>query len=167
MMMPLREKAALRWANKAATLTAPESKPTVKPKQKRASKLVARPVVSACYPHHLPDPNDKPLPAVMKWRNAVLGTGGPRSPTTRFVLLALSYHMDADGGSCFPSHEKLAAETGLSVRCVFNQLKLAQAERWVVVTKKAGTNPRWKFNSYEASVPTYQDADQPDHRHLE
>ena len=148
----------------------PESVPVPKLEKakattKRTPKMVPLPVASACCPSLLPDPNDKPLPAVIKWRNAVLGPDGPRHATTRYVLLTLSYHMSADGDSCFPSHEKLAEETGLSVRCIFNQLKLARAEQWVVVTKKTGVHP-WKYNSYEASVPTYQDTNQLDYRHL-
>lgn len=44
-------------------------------------------------------------------------------PTRKLVLLALADHADKDGGSCFPSVETVSSMTGLTRRCVQQQLK--------------------------------------------
>ena len=83
---------------------------------------------------------------------------GPRSPTTRLVLLALSTHMNRHGGSCFPSYELLAEETGLSLRAVKEHMNLAHDECWFMRTANMGYAKRWRSYEYEATVPEFNDA---------
>jgi hypothetical protein len=53
---------------------------------------------------------------LFEWRKTVLSDQGPPDAMTRYVLLVLSVHMDADGDSCFPSIELLAEESALNER---------------------------------------------------
>lgn len=121
--------------------------------------LDPRPVSSWHSPRELPDPDDKPVPPIVKWRNAVLGPDGPRSPTTRALLLTLSHHMNESGGSCFPSQALLARETLLSRRTVIRHLNLADAEKWIERTLGMGYASGWKKYEYQATVPIFSVGD--------
>ncbi len=121
--------------------------------------LDPRPASSCCSPGELPDPDGKPVPPIVKWRNAVLGPDGPRSPTTRALLLALSHHMNEAGGSCFPSYALLARETLLSKRAIVRHMNLAHAERWFERTAGMGYASGWKNYEYQATVPVFSGGD--------
>jgi hypothetical protein len=139
-----------------------------KPKRQRVSKLAARPVVSACYPGDLPDVNKmNPIAAIVKWKYLINGPDGPRSSTTRHVLLTLSCHMDLNGGSCFPSHATLAKETLLSVRAIVTHMALAQNEQWFRRTAKPGHRSGWRRYDYQAMAPTFENRGEPDDIHGE
>lgn len=58
-------------------------------------------------------------------------------PTTRFVLVALGDHADANG-RCFPSIARLARRTGLSTRSVQKSLRELRAEDYITVAPNAG-----------------------------
>jgi hypothetical protein len=121
----------------------------------RQRKIVdPRPVASHSLPTELPK-SKKPLPPIIKWRNAVLGKMGPPSPTTRLVLLALSHHMNQQGGSCFPSQRLLARETRLSLRAVCRHIQIAAAEKWILITIGMGYAKGWRKFEYQAAVPTF------------
>lgn len=96
-------------------------------------------------------------PTVVRWRKAVMGPDGPESPTTRLVLLALGSHMNEQGGSCFPSQELLAKETGLSERTVQVHLEFADLEGWIEIRKAQGYAQGWRRNEYQATIPTFGD----------
>lgn len=121
--------------------------------------LDPRPVYSNHYPSELPDADGKPVPPIVKWRNAVLGPDGPQSPTTRALLLALSHHMNDQGGSCFPSYTLLARETLLSKRVIIRHMKLAYVEKWFERTAGMGYASGWKRYEYQATVPIFSDGD--------
>jgi hypothetical protein len=106
-----------------------------------------------CYPSDF-EPDTKE-PPVVRWRKVVLGPDGPASPTTRFVLLALSYHMDERGGSCFPSCDLLTKEMRLSKRAVVKHLQFAEAEGWIERTMAMGHGKGWKRAEYQATVPYF------------
>ena len=79
---------------------------------------------------------------------------GPKSPTTRHILHALSAHMDLSGGSCFPSMRTLAEKTRLSLRCVHEHIDMAAKAGWI--KKDNRTSVRFKKmgkNHYQAVVP--------------
>ena len=51
-------------------------------------------------------------------------------PTKRLVLIGLYFCMDSDG-QCYPSYEGIAAETGLSVRAIKDNIKKLVQEGWI------------------------------------
>lgn len=71
-------------------------------------------------------------PAVAAWRNAIRSEDGPSAPTTRLVLINLSFWMDAYGEGASPSQRIQAQETGLDRRSVGRQLREAERTGWVI-----------------------------------
>jgi hypothetical protein len=86
------------------------------------------------------------------WRRAVLSDRGP-SPTTRYVLMVISTHMDGNGESCFPSIATLAVESGLSRRVVIEHIAKAAAGGWIRKSAKGLTGQSWRRHSYTAAIP--------------
>lgn len=92
---------------------------------------------------------------LFKWRQAIISKHGPKSPSTRLVLLTLSVHMQTDGSSCFPSTKRLAMETGFSERTVCTHLEIAEKEGWIQKMQRAIYNDRrWKHHCYIPLIPT-------------
>lgn len=89
---------------------------------------------------------------LFKWRNALASENGPAA-TTRHVLLTLSLHMDAYGGSCFPSTKLLAEETGLSERTVCTHLEKASKAGWIEKCIRDLNVRGWKRHKYQAMIP--------------
>ena len=87
------------------------------------------------------------------WRETVASGGGPRTPTTRHVLLTLSLHMNADGGSCFPSVRRLSKETGYHTDTVCKHLRLAVEDGWLKRQLGKLGGQAWRRASYQATVP--------------
>lgn len=87
-------------------------------------------------------------PPLFDWRTAVVGS--TLSSTCRHVALTLSLHMDEQGGSCFPSVETLATETGLSRRAVQANVSKLVASGWLALRRGGG---RGRSNRYEATNP--------------
>lgn len=88
------------------------------------------------------------LPA---WRLAI--QRGSLKATTRHVLANLSFHMNMEGGSCFPSTVTQAWETGLSEKTVIEHLKLAEAAGYIKKSKRKRGGKGWASNQYEAIFP--------------
>ena len=86
------------------------------------------------------------------WRNAIASANGPKSATTRHVLLVLSFHMHDDGTQAWPSTRKLAERTGLSERAVCEHLGRAEAEGWIE-RRRRGLPERGWIHEYTAMVP--------------
>jgi len=89
-----------------------------------------------------------------RWTLTVRGPYGPDSSITRAVLMALAAYADQDGGSCWPSTRRLAAETGYSTRTVEAHLRLAVADGWIVRRRRgpaAGLATRGY--SYQLTIP--------------
>ena len=89
---------------------------------------------------------------IQKWRATVLSPGGPGDRLTRLVLLALAEHMDAKGGSCFPSMDTIATQTAMSERSVGTHLARAEATGWI----KRWRTPNgkgWKLYHYQRWTP--------------
>lgn len=90
---------------------------------------------------------ERRLPPVFLWRKAIAASSLP--PTTSHILRALSEHMDADGGSCFPSVETQAAETRHHARTIRRSLREAEGAGWVATGLSRGR----RANTYVATVP--------------
>lgn len=93
------------------------------------------------------------LSPLFTWRSAVASQFGPSKPTTRHVLLTLSLHMNERGGSCFPSTETLALETGLSQRSVEEHLRVAEQGGWIRRRGMGLAGQGWRKLTYTAAVP--------------
>lgn len=81
------------------------------------------------------------------------------SASTKHVLSKLSYFMDEDGDSCFPSIKDLCEATSLSKNTVRHHLELAAAAGWVSVLPigSAGLHgQKWRRKSYFARFPDEQ-----------
>lgn len=94
------------------------------------------------------------------WRDAVFSACGPETSTERLVAAALAQHMDAAGGSCFPSVSRLAEETSLSRRTVQRALRSLEESGWIreagwETHQTAGGPQRTKV--FRAAVPTSSD----------
>ena len=88
-----------------------------------------------------------------EWRRAVMSkSGGPRCKFTRYVLLALSLHMDLSGGSCFPSTKLLAQECDMSRKTVERYLRKAVQLGWVERSNR-GEGQSWRRYQYQARWP--------------
>lgn len=92
------------------------------------------------------------LRPLFTWRSAIVESDLP--PVTRHVALTLSLHMNERGGSCFPSHPTLAAETGLHVDTVRTHLAALTKGGWLARVVNRRGSGRGTRVEYEASVPT-------------
>ncbi len=67
---------------------------------------------------------------------------------TRFVLLVLSTHMGMDGSDAFPAQVTLAAESGLSLRCVKDHLAKAEQSGWIArAPRRIGAKESFRFGT--------------------
>ena len=89
-----------------------------------------------------------------EWQKMIVSKFGPGS-TTRLVLLALSLHMEADGGSCRPSVRLLAQDTGLNKDTVSKHLTLADKDGWIERQERAVEGRAWRRNEYQATLPQH------------
>lgn len=92
-------------------------------------------------------------PLLFRWQEAVLSERGPKSPTTRYVLLALATHMKPDGSDCFPGVALLQRETKLSRRAVIAHLKRADDEGWLLRRHRGEHGQGWRLYAYEPVIP--------------
>jgi len=94
-----------------------------------------------------------------KWIDAVKSNAGPKSSTTRLVLMMLSTHMGNNGGSCFPSIDLLARETLLSKRVVGLHLQQATMQGWLVRESRKSSGQAWRQYHYSPNIPGGGDLD--------
>lgn len=87
------------------------------------------------------------------WRKIVLSSEGPKSSTTRLVLLVLFTHMNSDGGSCYPTIVQIAEEAALSEKAVKQHLKQAGEDGWVEIYEHQGAGQAWRNHGYLARLP--------------
>lgn len=87
------------------------------------------------------------------WERAVISSDGPRSPTTRLVLLALATFVGRGVAHAWPSLSKLEACTALSRRSVIDHLEAAVAGGWLQrqFTRLEGRN--YRGNVYWLTLP--------------
>jgi len=95
----------------------------------------------------------KPKPFLFVWRELLLSEKGPNAPVTRFVLLALSTHMNELGGSCYPTIAQISEETGLSKRVVGEHLQNAKKDGWLDIYDHFGKGQAWRNHGYIATLP--------------
>ena len=95
---------------------------------------------------------ERRLSPLFTWRAEICSDDGPEDPITRFVLLALSLHMNELGDSCFPSISLLARETALANRTVRKHLKLAVASGWIMRrVRELRRGQAWRCYEYFAA----------------
>src|SRR5688572_29291882 len=87
------------------------------------------------------------------WMKVVMSKRGPRSPTTRLVLSALSMVMNSDGSKAFQSAQTLADRTGLAERCVRKHLRVAVRDGWLDEGMAGRNGQGWALRAYAATVP--------------
>lgn len=92
-------------------------------------------------------------PYIFRWRASLLAPGGP-PPLRRYVLLALSLHGDAAGGSCYPSGRRLAQDTGLSRPTIIKHLRAAVREGWIERYARGHGGRGWRRYGYRLTLPT-------------
>lgn len=84
-----------------------------------------------------------------RWRMAVQRSD--LHATSRNVAWTLSTHMNREGGSCWPSINRVARESGLSRRTVQRHVVLLEVEGWLRVERsKGGQNATHR---YQATFP--------------
>lgn len=89
------------------------------------------------------------------WRSAIASPYGPKSPTTRHVLLTLALHMSHKGGSCYPAQDSLADQTGLSRRAIVTHLLKAEKAGWLAKRERTGKSTKgWRRLEYYALIPS-------------
>lgn len=91
----------------------------------------------------------KPL---FTWRSAIADSDLPA--TTRHVALTLSLHMNERGGSCYPSAQALAKETGLNISTVREHRAYLELAGWIQCVERGGIKgERRRASAYEATIP--------------
>lgn len=95
--------------------------------------------------------NDKMKKIAFSWRAAIQKSD--LKPTTRFVLLNLSCHMNEQGESCHPSIEHQADSTGLSKRAIIEHIQLAVDAGFLVRQYVHPSTSQWKYSEYRACFP--------------
>lgn len=93
------------------------------------------------------------LMPLFTWRSAIASANGPKSPTTRLVLLTLGLHMSERGESCYPSTKTLSEETGLSEKAVITHLQIAEETGWIRKGQHGFSNQKWKRHEYFPTFP--------------
>jgi len=74
-------------------------------------------------------------------------------PGEKLVLLCLAEHESAEEGYAFPSHDRIAERTGLSVRSVQTHVHALEEYGALLVDKARASNGRWYRNTYVLAVP--------------
>lgn len=92
--------------------------------------------------------SERNLSPLFTWRSAVVESDLP--PIARHVALTLSLHMNERGGSCFPSIQTLASETGLSKPSVISGIRQLEAGGFLHVDRAVG---RGRVNRYSTAMP--------------
>lgn len=91
---------------------------------------------------------------IQEWRRCVISrTEGAPCKMTRLVLLVLAEHMDASGGSCFPSTRLLAEECRTSRKTVEKYLRKAVRHGWIERSARGG-GQSWRRYEYQARFPS-------------
>ena len=72
---------------------------------------------------------------------------------SRHILLTLAFHMNPQGGQCFPSIATLMRETRLSNRTIITHLERAVSEGWITRVSR-GTGKGWKRHEYNICFPS-------------
>ena len=97
-----------------------------------------------------------------RWKLELLSPDGPTAEvvderrvsaaTQRLVACDLESHMSADGGSCFPSLDTIADETGLSKATVVLGIRALEATGWLYRQTGGGAK---RPTRYQALIPDH------------
>jgi|EndMetStandDraft_2_1072991.scaffolds.fasta_scaffold43884_1 hypothetical protein len=87
------------------------------------------------------------------WVNAMM-MDTRLSPTAKVILTRLALHYNLKTGDCFPSHGRIAAETGTTAEGVRSVLRRAAKLGWIERTERKGGSPeKNQSNLYELTLP--------------
>jgi hypothetical protein len=85
------------------------------------------------------------------WLGRVLSPDGPKDPTEKLILCAVSRFMDFHtGDGAWPSQSTLADMTELSVRTVGKKLR---ATKWLETYRAGKSGQGWRRHAYRAVDP--------------
>lgn len=92
---------------------------------------------------------------VDKWQHVqlVLSRHGPSSGSERLVLLAISADTNNSQSECWPSQERIAERSQLSLRQVKRLVKSAEEHGWLTRRKARKPGATWSFTVYALTVP--------------
>ncbi len=90
---------------------------------------------------------------VYEFRDEVRSPRGPKSPTTRWLLIAISLWCNGDERRCWPSQQTLARQTSLSLRAIKRHLKIADNEGWLFRSQRRKKGKAWKYTVCELTLP--------------
>jgi len=96
-----------------------------------------------------PKGNIKPI---FKYRNWIKSENGPPNPTTRHILHAVSFYMNEDGRSCFPTLDNIVNDTKYSKSTVQRHLDTAYKHKWIDRYEHKGSGQSWR--NYGYLIPT-------------
>ena len=91
-------------------------------------------------------------PFVLQWFRAI-PDDTRLSPTARNVARALSAYLDADGRNAYPTHERLAYDTGLSVGSVRRALAELRQHGWIQSENRSAPGRAVAYRAVVAEVP--------------
>lgn len=91
-------------------------------------------------------------PFIFRWRSAVLNSS--MTSAGKLCHLALAEWADADGGSCYPSSEKVAELASLHERSVRRFLEHSD---FIVRSDRGGQGQGWRAFSYQLVLPKAAD----------
>lgn len=96
--------------------------------------------------------DNKKKPFKYEWLDLMVSGNGPKSATTRHILLVLHIHMD-NTGYCFPTIATIAKESGRSTSTVKTHITIAKNTDWIKITKAKRPGQGWRRNDYQAVIP--------------
>src|SRR5262245_46148871 len=92
-------------------------------------------------------------PTRFTWERAVKSDNGPKSSTTRHVLLTLGTHVRRGESLGWPGIRRLERETALSNRAVIDHLRDAVAGGWVRCEFRKPPGGSYDCNVYTLAIP--------------
>ena len=93
-------------------------------------------------------------PFKYKWIDLWKSKYGPKSSTSRHILIYLSTWMDEAGEGCYPSQERISKETGLSIRTISRHIEKLRFNGWLRKYVE-WQGKKQKRNTYYPKIPKY------------
>ena len=88
------------------------------------------------------------------WQRRVNSAEGPPDHIARHLGLSVSIYMDGDGRGAFPSQDRLAVDTALTLNTVKKYLRRLAKAGWIKRTKRTDRRGRFCGYQYQAQIPT-------------
>ena len=88
----------------------------------------------------------------MEWRHIIGSPFCPLRPSTKHILTTLARYGDKMCNDIFPSQREIAFRAGVTTKCVWNSMKLAEKDGWIV-RNEMGSRRGYKRHTYELCIP--------------